>query len=76
MSEKALEARQLNLVTALLALIAFGGILVLGAIGVKKEGQRFQIARTQPLSDRQMLERRRARVAQAVIAASSAQAAP
>ena len=76
MSDRAREARQLNLVTALLAVIAFGGILVLGAVGVKKEGQRLQIARTQPLSERQMLERRRARVAQAAIPAGSAQSAP
>jgi len=76
MDEKALEVRQLNLVTALLAAIAFSCIIVMGTLGVKKEQQRVRIAKTQQLSERQMLERRRARIAQAVIAATSSQPAP
>ena len=76
MTDKAAESRQMNLVTLVFALIAFGGILTLGTLTAKTEQQRHRIAKTHQISERQMLERRRARAVQGVIASSSAQPAP
>lgn len=71
MGDKASELRQLNLVTVLLAAVAFVGILTLGTLGKHQKVQRIQMAKTHQISERQMLERRRARIAQAVIASTS-----
>lgn len=71
MGDKASELRQLNLVTVLLAAVAFVGILTLGTLGQHQKVQRIQMAKTHQISERQMLERRRARIAQAVIASTS-----
>jgi hypothetical protein len=76
MTDKAAEARQLNLITLLFAILAFGGILALGSVDAKTKQQRYRIAKTYQISERQKLERRRARAVQGVIASTSAQSAP
>ncbi|MBB3587337.1 carbon starvation protein CstA [Sphingomonas sp. BK481] len=76
MTDKAAEARQLNLLTLLFAILAFVGILALGSVDAKTKQQRYRIAKTYQISERQKLERRRARAVQGVIASTSAQSAP
>jgi energy-converting hydrogenase Eha subunit H len=76
MTDKAAEARQLNLLTLLFAILAFVGILALGSVDARTKQQRYRIAKTYQISERQKLERRRARAVQGVIAATSAQTAP
>ncbi|MBD8700231.1 hypothetical protein IFT54_10415 [Sphingomonas sp. CFBP 13714] len=76
MTDKAAEARQLNLITLLFAILAFVGILALGSVDAKTKQQRYRIAKTYQISERQKLERRRARAVQGVIASTSAQSAP
>jgi energy-converting hydrogenase Eha subunit H len=76
MTDKAAEARQLNLITLLFAILAFVGILALGSVDAKTKQQRYRIANTYQISERQKLERRRARAVQGVIASTSAQSAP
>ena len=76
MTDKAAEARQLNLLTLLFAILAFVGILALGSVDAKTKQQRYRIANTYQISERQKLERRRARAVQGVIGSTSAQSAP
>jgi hypothetical protein len=52
MTDKAAEARQLNLLTLLFAILAFGGILALGSVDAKTKQQRYRIAKTYQISER------------------------